>query len=117
MKRMNGMKKILAFTIALSISVPAAMNFTSSAEYIAQAEKLSSNYGIDGRGNAIRFVFNNSAVIDLNGAFINSEKTELVILFDVGSEGGELTVTDSSEEASGKMFADSISSTSGSCYH
>lgn len=48
MKRMNGMKKILAFTIALSISVPAAMNFTSSAEYIAQAEKLSSNYGIDG---------------------------------------------------------------------
>ena len=116
MKRMNGMKKILAFTTALSISVPAAMNFTSSAEYIAQAEKLSSNYGIDGRGNAIRFVFNNSAVIDLNGAFINSEKTELVILFDVGSEGAELTVTDSSEEASGKMFADSISSTSGSLY-
>lgn len=52
----------------------------------------------------------------MNGAFINSEKTELVILFDVGSEGAELTVTDSSEEASGKMFADSISSTSGSLY-
>ena len=38
MKRMNGWKRILAFTLALSLSVPAATYFTSGAELAAQAE-------------------------------------------------------------------------------